>query len=55
MSDFPDPPQLDPGAAYRFTLEINESKRMPTDTLLRIVINTNNGQYKSQDLYFLKA
>lgn len=54
MSNFPDPPQLDAGAAYRFTLEIAKSKRMPTDTLLRVVIDTSNGQYKSDDLYFLK-
>lgn len=49
-----DPVRLDPGESYRFSLEIENSERMPTDTLLRVLIKTNNGEFKSHSIYFLK-
>jgi hypothetical protein len=39
---------------YRFSLEIENFDRMPTDTLLRILIKTDNGEFKSDSIYFLK-
>ncbi len=55
MSAFADPPHLKPGQAYRFSLEIEKSERMPTDTLLRVAVKTNDGEFKSDGIYFLKA
>ena len=49
-----DPPRLKTDETYRFSLEIERSERMPTDTLLRILIKTDNGEFKSDSIYFLK-
>lgn len=55
MTAIQDPPHLTPGEIYRFTLEIEKSDRMPTDTLLSILVTTNNRKYTSDKIYFLKA
>ena len=49
-----DPRRLEPGASYRFSLEIEHAERMPTDTLLRVLIKTDNAEFKSDAIYFLK-
>lgn len=54
MQDIRDPVHMEPDSSYRFTLEIDESHRMPTDTLLHIIITTNNGTFRSDGIYFVK-
>jgi hypothetical protein len=49
-----DPLDLKSGATYRFRLEIENAERMPTDTLLRVLIKTDSGEFKSDSIYFLK-
>ncbi|WP_020586230.1 toll/interleukin-1 receptor domain-containing protein [Desulfobacter curvatus] len=49
-----DPLYIDPDTPYRFELEIEGSHRMPTDTLLHIVIGTNHGMFRSDEIYFIK-
>lgn len=54
MKDIRDPVYIEPDTPYRFALEIDESHRMPTDTLLHIVIRTNHGTFRSDGIYFVK-
>jgi hypothetical protein len=54
MQDIRDPVYIEPDTPYRFLLEIGGSHRMPTDTLLHIVIGTNHGMFRSDGIYLLK-
>jgi hypothetical protein len=54
MQKIRDPLYIEPDTPYRFVLEIEESHRMPTDTLLHIVIGTNHGMFRSDGIYFVK-
>jgi hypothetical protein len=54
MAAVNDPVVLSSGNTYRFMLEIDKSERMPTDTLLRLLIRTNSNNNFSENIYFLK-
>ena len=52
--DIQDPVHMEPDSSYRFLLEIEKSDRMPTDTLLRVLVTTNSSEFRSDGIYFLK-
>lgn len=54
MQEMRDPVYIEPDTPYRFALEIEESHRMPTDTLLQLVIKTNHDTFRSDAIYFVK-